>query len=175
MSEWLVYPSVSYECWVEKMVFWMLGRKSFSSADNLIQRLNSTHFSLCHDFTRRYLSSKVLPLLYCAWNPWRIICNYMTDAWDGRAENVCIHLCFFYLLKSFAFLELTDLVRYAGSSFCWHTKQVNVCGSAADVTFCTWHTVTLAMGSVLKLLHAPYSASSHQDIFRHRQLLDMNS
>lgn len=108
MSEWLVYPSVSYECWVEKMVFWMLGRKSFSSADNLIQRLNSTHFSLCHDFTRRYLSSKVLPLLYCAWNPWRIICNYMTDAWDGRAENVCIHLFFFLPAEEFCLSRINS-------------------------------------------------------------------
>lgn len=85
--------------------------------------------------------------------------------------KMCVYIYFFfYLLKSFAFLELT-----AASSFCWHTKQVNVCGSAADVTLCTWHTVTLAMGSVLKLLHAPSSASSHQDVFRHRQLLGMNS
>lgn len=87
------------------MVFWTPGRKSFSGADNLIQRLNLTHFSLCYVFTPRYLSSKVLPLLYCALNPWRIICNYMTDALDGRAENLCIHL-FFLLAEEFCLSQI---------------------------------------------------------------------
>lgn len=87
------------------MFLGVFGRKSFSSADNLIQRLNLTHFSPSHYFISGIYNLK--SFLYCA--VFQILGGLyvnVTDVWGGKAKNACI--IFFTLLGSFAFVKLRD-------------------------------------------------------------------